>query len=83
VSNSRATQRVEKDAELLRAATVIMEQFNNKEPAKIEELLKTAVVKELKRHPASKLVNQAGNNRDDETGGWRSSAGKSNRGFEA
>jgi len=37
----------------------------NKEPAKIEELLKTAYVKELKRYPVSKLVNQAGNNKKE------------------
>ena len=35
---------------------------NNKEPAKIEELLKTAYVKELERFPISKLVNNVGNN---------------------
>jgi len=34
----------------------------NKEPTKIEELLKTAYVKELKRYPVSKLVNRAENN---------------------
>jgi putative SOS response-associated peptidase YedK len=34
----------------------------NKDPSKIEELLKTASVKELKRYPVSKLVNQVGNN---------------------
>jgi putative SOS response-associated peptidase YedK len=34
----------------------------NKEPSKIEELLKTAYVKELKRYPVSKLVNRAENN---------------------
>jgi putative SOS response-associated peptidase YedK len=37
----------------------------NKEPAKIEELLKTAYVKELKRYPVSKLVNQVGNNKKE------------------
>jgi putative SOS response-associated peptidase YedK len=36
---------------------------NKKEPAKIEELLKTAYVKELERYPVSKLVNQVGNNK--------------------
>jgi putative SOS response-associated peptidase YedK len=35
---------------------------DNKEPAKIEELLKTAYVKELKRYPVSKRVNRVGNN---------------------
>jgi putative SOS response-associated peptidase YedK len=34
----------------------------NKETAKIEELLRTKFVKELKRYPVSKLVNQVGNN---------------------
>jgi len=34
----------------------------NKEPAKIEELLKTAYVKELNCYPVSKMVNQVGNN---------------------
>jgi putative SOS response-associated peptidase YedK len=34
---------------------------NNKEPAKIEELLKTAYVKGLKRFPVSKLVNNVRN----------------------
>ena len=38
---------------------------SNKEPAKIEELLKTAYVKELKRYPVSKLVNQVGNNKKE------------------
>jgi putative SOS response-associated peptidase YedK len=38
----------------------------NKEPAKIEELLKTAYVKELKRYPVSKLVNQVGGNNKKE-----------------
>jgi putative SOS response-associated peptidase YedK len=37
----------------------------NKEPAGIEELLNTAYVKELKRYPVSKLVNQVGNNRKE------------------
>ena len=37
----------------------------NKEPAKIEELLKTAYVKELNRYPVSKLVNQVGNNKKE------------------
>ena len=35
---------------------------DNKEPAKIEELLKSYYVKELKRYPVSKLVNHVGNN---------------------
>ena len=35
---------------------------DNTEPAKIEELLKTACVKELKRYPVSKLVNRVENN---------------------
>jgi len=34
----------------------------NKEPAKIEELLKTAYVKELKCYPVSKRVNRVENN---------------------
>jgi len=34
----------------------------NKEPAKIEELMKTKYVKELKRHPVSKRVNRVENN---------------------
>jgi len=34
----------------------------NKEPAIIEEMLKTAYVKELKRYPVSKRVNRVGNN---------------------
>ena len=38
---------------------------SNKEPAKIEELLNTANVKELKRYPVSKLVNQVGNNKKE------------------
>jgi len=38
---------------------------SNKEPAKIEELLKTAYVKELNRYPVSKLVNQVGNNKKE------------------
>ena len=38
---------------------------DNKEPAKIEELLRTAYVKELKRYPVSKLVNQVGNNKKE------------------
>jgi putative SOS response-associated peptidase YedK len=38
---------------------------SNKEPAKIEELLKTAYVKKLKRYPVSKLVNQVGNNKKE------------------
>lgn len=38
---------------------------SNKEPAKIEELLKTAYVKELKRYAVSKLVNQVGNNKKE------------------
>ena len=38
---------------------------SNKEPAKIEELLKTKYVKELKRYPVSKLVNQVGNNKKE------------------
>ena len=35
---------------------------DNKEPAKIEELLKTHFVKNLKSHPVSKLVNRGENN---------------------
>ena len=35
---------------------------DNKEPAKIEELLKTYYVKELKRYPVSRLVNRVENN---------------------
>jgi putative SOS response-associated peptidase YedK len=35
---------------------------DNKEPAKIEELLKTRYVKELKRYPVSRLVNRVENN---------------------
>jgi len=38
---------------------------DNKEITQIEELLKTAIVKELKRHPVSRLVNQVGNNRKE------------------
>ena len=38
---------------------------SNKEPAKIEELLKTAYVKEVNRYPVSKLVNQVGNNKKE------------------
>ena len=34
----------------------------NKEPAKIEELLKTHFVKDLKSYPISKLVNRVENN---------------------
>ena len=34
----------------------------NKEPGKIEEVLKNGCVKELKRYPVSKLVNHVGNN---------------------
>jgi len=34
----------------------------NKEPAKIEELMKTKYVKELKRLPVSKRVNRVENN---------------------
>jgi putative SOS response-associated peptidase YedK len=37
----------------------------NQEPAKIEALLKTAFVKELKRYPVSKLVNQVANNKKE------------------
>ena len=35
---------------------------DNKEPAKIEELLKTKYVQELKRYPVSRMVNKVGNN---------------------
>jgi len=35
---------------------------DNKEPAKIEELLRTGYVMELKRYPVSKLVNRVENN---------------------
>ena len=35
----------------------------NKEPGRIEEVLKKRSVKELKRYPVSKLVNQVGNNK--------------------
>jgi len=38
---------------------------DNKEITKIEMLLKTAYVKELKRYPVSKLVNQVGNNKKE------------------
>ncbi len=34
----------------------------NKEPGRIEEVLKNGCVKELKRYPVSKLVNHVGNN---------------------
>jgi putative SOS response-associated peptidase YedK len=37
----------------------------NKEPAKIEKLLKTKHLKELKCYPVSKLVNQVGNNKKE------------------
>jgi len=37
----------------------------NKEPAKMEELLMTKHVKELRSYPVSKLVNNAGNNSKD------------------
>jgi putative SOS response-associated peptidase YedK len=37
----------------------------NKEPDKIEKVLKESSVKELKRYPVSKLVNQAGNNKKE------------------
>ena len=37
----------------------------NKEPAKIEELLKTEFVGDLNRYPVSKLVNQVGNNKKE------------------
>jgi putative SOS response-associated peptidase YedK len=35
---------------------------DNKEPAKIEELLRTKFVMELKSYPVSKLVNRVENN---------------------
>jgi putative SOS response-associated peptidase YedK len=35
---------------------------DNQEVARIEELLKTGYVKELKRYPVSRMVNQVGNN---------------------
>jgi len=35
---------------------------DNQEVARIEELLKTGDVKELKRYPVSRMVNQVGNN---------------------
>jgi putative SOS response-associated peptidase YedK len=38
---------------------------DNKEPAKIEELLKTKYVRELKSYPVSKLVNRVENNSKD------------------
>jgi putative SOS response-associated peptidase YedK len=38
---------------------------SNKEPAKIEELLKTKFVEDLTRYPVSKLVNQVGNNKKE------------------
>jgi len=38
---------------------------SNKEPAKIEELLKTKYVKELNRYTVSKLVSQVGNNKKE------------------
>jgi putative SOS response-associated peptidase YedK len=37
----------------------------NKEPAEIEELLKTRFVRDLNRYPVSKLVNQVGNNKKE------------------
>jgi len=37
----------------------------NKEPDKIEKVLKKSSVKELKRYPVSKLVNQVGNNKKE------------------
>jgi putative SOS response-associated peptidase YedK len=37
----------------------------NKEPGRIEKLLNNGCVKELKRYPVSKLVNQVGNNTQD------------------
>jgi len=36
---------------------------NNKESAKIEQILKRGSVKDLKCYPVSKLVNQVGNNK--------------------
>jgi len=36
---------------------------NNKEPAKIEQILKRGSIKDLKCYPVSKLVNQVGNNK--------------------
>jgi putative SOS response-associated peptidase YedK len=38
---------------------------SNKEPANIEELLKSKFVRELNRYPVSKLVNQVGNNKKE------------------
>jgi putative SOS response-associated peptidase YedK len=38
---------------------------SNKEPANIEELLKTKFVRDLNRYPVSKLVNQVGNNKKE------------------
>jgi len=37
----------------------------NKEIAQIEELLKTAYVKELNRYPVSRMVNQVGNDQKE------------------
>ena len=37
----------------------------NKEPGRVENLLKKGCVKELKHYPVSKLVNQAGNNKKE------------------
>jgi putative SOS response-associated peptidase YedK len=38
---------------------------SNKEPAKIEHILKRGSVKNLKCYPVSKLVNQIGNNKKE------------------
>ena len=37
----------------------------NKEPGRIEEILKKGSVKKLRRYPVSKLVNQVGNNKKE------------------
>lgn len=37
----------------------------NKEPAKIEKLLKTKFVRDLNRHPVSRMVNQVGSNKKE------------------
>jgi putative SOS response-associated peptidase YedK len=46
----------------------------NKEPGRIEEVLKKNSVKELNRYPVSKLVNLVGNNKKECMELWKESS---------
>lgn len=48
---------------LLLKSDCIPERCRSEEIAGIEDLLKTKLVRELKRHPVRRMVNQAGNNK--------------------